>query len=129
MATRISTRYLVIMHHDKKYLYSCLDKIINILRNELKIEVNSKKTKIVSSFEGFTFLGYKFFVRNNKTIIKIKGDTLKRIRKRVENLKNLYDNNLISFEKVFCSLNTYLYSFKYASNIKVVKIIDKYFFI
>jgi len=118
---------LVIMHHDKKYLYSCLDKITNILRNDLKLEVNPKKTKIVSSYEGFAFLGYRFFIRNNKTIIKIKGDTLKRIRKRVKNLKNLYDNDLISFEKVFCSLNTYLYSFKYASNIKVVKIIDKYF--
>ena len=99
-----------------------------MLNNDFKLEVNKKKTKIVSSYEGFTFLGYRFFIRNNKTVIKIKKDTLIKIKKRVKKIKFLYDNEWISFEKIFCSLNTYLYSFKYASNFKVVKIISKYFF-
>lgn len=119
---------IVIFHHDKDYLYECLDKIKMMLNSDFKLEINEKKTKIVSSYEGFTFLGYKFFIRNNKTIIKIKKDTLVKIKKRVKNLKFLYDKEYISFEKVFCSLNTYLYSFKYASNFKVVKIANKYFF-
>ena len=119
---------LIIMYHDKKYLYECLEKIEKMLNEEFKLEVNEKKTKITSSNTGFTFLGYRFFIRNNKTIIKIKNDTLKKIKRRVKNLNYLYNNNYVSFEKVFCSLNTYLYSFKYASNIKVVKMVDKYFF-
>ena len=119
---------IVIMHHDKKYLYECLEKIEKIISDVYKLEVNKKKTKIVSIHEGFTFLGYRFFVKNNKTIIKIKKDTIKKIKRRVKEVDYLYDNNKINFEKCFSSINTYLYSFKYASNLKVVKIIDKNFF-
>ena len=118
---------IVIMHHDKKYLYECLEKIEKMLTTDFKLEVNKKKTKITSISEGFTFLGYRFFVRNNKTIMRIKNDTLKKIKRRVKELNYLYNNDYIKFEKVFCSLNTYRYSFKYASNLKVVKMIDKYF--
>lgn len=119
---------IIIFHHDKDYLYECKEKIEKMITEEFKLEVNRKKTKIVLSYEGFTFLGYRFFVRNNKTIIKIKKDTIKKIKRRVKSIKYLYTKNYISFEKVFFSLNTYLYSFKYASNIKVVKMVEKYFF-
>ncbi|MBQ8472828.1 MAG: hypothetical protein IJ501_04940 [Bacilli bacterium] len=119
---------IIIMHKDKDYLYKCLDEIKSIINSDLKLEINEKKTKIVSSYEGFTFLGYKFFIRNNKTIMKIKKDTLVKVKRRVKKIKYLYDKEYISFEKVFCSLNTYLYSFKYVSNFKVVKIVNKYFF-
>ena len=119
---------IIIMHKDKNYLYKCLEEIKSIINSDLKLEINEKKTKIVSSYEGFTFLGYKFFIRNNKTIMKIKKDTLVKVKRRVKNLKYLHDKEYISFEKVFCSLNTYLYSFKYVSNFKVVKIVNKYFF-
>ena len=118
---------IIIMHHDKKYLYECLDKIEHVLNEYFKLEVNRKKTKVVSIKEGFTFLGYRFFIHNNKTVMKIKKDTIRKVKRRVKKLKFLYMKNYISFDKVFCSLNTYLYSFKYASNIKVVKIVDKYF--
>ncbi len=119
---------IIIMHHDKKYLYDCLEKIEIMLKDFYKLEVNRKKTKIVSSYEGFTFLGYRFFIRNNKTIMRIKKDTIRKIKRRVDELYYLYSNCYINFEKVFCSLNTYMYSFKYASNFKVVKIVDKKFF-
>ena len=118
---------IIIMHKEKNYLKECLVKIEYYLNNNLKLEVNRKKTKIVSIKEGFTFLGYRFFIKNNKTIIKIKNDTINRIKRRVKELNYLYNNNYIKFNKVFCSLNTYLYSFKYTSNFKVVKIVNKYF--
>ena len=118
---------IIIMHYDKNYLYSCLSEIEKYLNNYLKLEINKKKTKIVSIKEGFSFLGYKYKVDNNKTIIKIKNDTLNRVKRRIKELNYLYNNNLISFSKVFCSLNTYLYSFKYASNIKVIKIVNNNF--
>lgn len=118
---------IIIMHKDKNYLKESLSKIEKYLNNNLKLEINKKKTKIVSIKDEFIFLGYRFFVKNNKTIIKIKKDTLKRIKKRVKELNYLYNNNYIKFNKVFCSLNTYLYSFKYTSNFKVVKIVNKYF--
>lgn len=118
---------IIIIHKDKNYLKECLSKIEYYLNNYLKLEVNKKKTKKVSIKDGFTFLGYRFFINNNKTIIKIKNDTLKIIKRRVKELNYLYNNNYIKFNKVFCILNTYLYSFKYTSNFKVVKIVNKYF--
>ena len=118
---------IVIIHHNKDVLKSALTKITNVLKDDYKLEVNHKKTRIVSCYDGFTFLGYRFSIKNKKTIIQIKKDTVKKINKRVKKLKYLYAKNYINFEKVFCSLNTYLYSFKYASNFKVVKIVDKYF--
>ncbi len=118
---------IVIFYHDRNYLQICLEKIKIVLHDFFKLEINNKKTKIFSSYEGFVFLGYRFFIRNDKTIIKIRQDTLKKIKRRVKKINYLYKKDKISFEKVFCSLNTYLYSFKYASNFKVVKIVNKYF--
>ena len=118
---------LIIMHPNKKYLEECLNKIEKILNNDYKLEINKKKTKIVSSKEGFCFLGYRFIIKNNKTIMKIKKDTLKKIKRRVKEVKYLYNKGYISFEKCFSSINTYLYSFKYTNNIKVKNIVNKYF--
>lgn len=120
---------IVIFHTNKKYLEECLKKIEKMLYDYFKLEINTKKTKIVSSKEGFTFLGYTFKIYNNKTVIKVKQATLKKIKTRIKNLKYLYNLNFCSFEKVFCSLNTYLYSFKYADNIKIKRFITKLFFI
>ncbi len=117
---------IVIIHHDKEYLSSCLEKIKVILKNKYKLDVNAKKTNIVSIHEGFSFLGYRFFLDGKKTILKIKGDTIKKVKRRIKELNYLYKNDKVDFEKVFCSINTYLYSFKYASNIKIIKIIDNY---
>ena len=63
---------IIIINKDKEFLYNCLIKIESYLNNELKLEINKKKTKIVSIKDGFNFLGYRFLVKNNKTIIKIK---------------------------------------------------------
>lgn len=119
---------IVIIHHDKKYLYESLSKIESFLLNECLLEINKKKTKIYDSKMGFVFLGYRFFIKNKKTVIRIRKSTLVRIKKKVKRNKYLYNNNLISFNRVFSSINTYLYSFNFASNYKVCKIIDKYFF-
>ena len=118
---------IVIIHHDKEYLKKCMFIIEKKLLDEYKLEVNKKKTRIVSIHEGFNFLGYRFYVKGNKTIMKIKKDTIKRVKRRVKGLNYLYKNNYVSFEKVFCSLNTYLHSFKYVKNFKVVRIVDKNF--
>lgn len=119
---------IIIMHHDKDHLMECLIKIENILSSEYKLLINNKKTRITSSNEGFTFLGYCFFVKNKKTIIRIKSDTFKRVRQRMKELKYLYKRKKVCFFKVFSSINTYLYSFKYADNKKITGIIDREWF-
>lgn len=57
--------YLLI-YNDKEYLNKCLNIIKNKLKNEYKLEINDKKTRIYSSKEGFSFLGYTYKVINKK---------------------------------------------------------------
>ena len=116
---------LIIFHQDKAYLKKCLEIIKNKLKDEYKLNINLKKTFIIDSNNSFSFLGYTFFVRNKKTIIKVRKETISKVRKRVLENNYLYKNNLINFSKYFSSLNTYLYSFKYASNYKVRLILEK----
>lgn len=48
----------VLIHNDKEYLKKCLDIIKIKLKNEYKLEINDKKTRIYSSKEGFFFRLY-----------------------------------------------------------------------
>ena len=76
----------ILIHYDKNYLKKCLLDISE------KLEKENKKTKIYESDSGFNFLGYKFKVINNKTIVKISKCTIFRIRKRIKYIIKNYDN-------------------------------------
>ena len=115
----------ILIHHDKAYLKYSLFKIKYILNNEYKLDINLKKTQINNMKQGFTILGYRFRVINNKTIINIKNDTKKRIKRKVKENKYLLDKNINNFNKVFSSINNYYYSYKYSKEAK--DIVDKYF--
>ena len=115
----------IIMHQDKEYLKKCLQEIKQILEKEYKLKLNSKKTKITSSKEGFIFLEYKFRVINNKTIIKLRKETIRKIKKKIKKNNYLFENNKIEFMTLFSSINNYKNCFKY-DNKKIETIIDKY---
>lgn len=74
----------IIMHENKEYLRKCLKEIEFILYNDYKLKLNRKKPKITSSKEVFVFLQYIFKVVNNKTIIKLRKDTLRKINKNMK---------------------------------------------
>ena len=117
----------ILIHHDKEYLKYCLNEITKILNQEYKLEINKKKTNIVSIKQGFIFLQYRFQVVNNKTIIKLSNNTLHKVKKNIKKNKYLFNNNKISFKKYFCSINNYTNTFKY-DKIKMSKIIDRVIF-
>ena len=98
----------VIIHNDKKYLKYCLKKITNILHDEYKLDININKTKIHNIKNGVEFLGYRFFLKNNKLVIKIKNTTKRKFKIRIKELILLYHNNLIT-KKEF---NKYMASYK-----------------
>ena len=125
MVTQISTRYFILIHQDKEYLKEVKEKIEQELNDVYKLKLNKNKTNITTSKEGFIFLGYRFRVINNKTIINISNSTLKRVKKRIKEVKYLYDNDKITFNSTFSSINNYYYSFK---TLKIKKLVDKYFF-
>ena len=103
----------LLIHYDYNYLLHCLEKIKYKLE-ELKLNINNK-TRIYNSKEGFEFLGYKFFIKNNRLIIKVRYRNKVSIRKKLKYLKK---NNIEKYYRVLSSYKGYLKE----SNIKLSKI-------
>lgn len=113
----------LIFSNDRDYLYRCKYIIVDKLINEYKLSVNKKKTFIIDGKIGFTFLGYKFMIRNNRTIMIVKKSSLRSMKKRVKRNKNLYERGEITFEKYFSSLINYYFSYR-ASKMKIRRFIN-----
>lgn len=118
----------IILDSDLEKLKKARDIIIEKLEGEYKLKLNRKKTKIVSCKEGFSFLGYIFKVIDKKLVIKIKRSNLEKIKKRVKQVRYLLDRNKISHYRAFCSIMTYSNCYKYTENIRILKLIDRYFY-
>ena len=114
----------IIIHQDKNYLKKCLKIIEEKLNKEFLLEINYKKTHINNINDGFIFLGYKFFMKNKKTMCILRNETYSKLKKNVKKRKNGFKNNKITFEQYFSSINNYLYSYKYGSKKKVSNYID-----
>lgn len=74
----------VIFDYDKEWLKY----LKNIIEKELgkeKLELN-KKTNIYKLSDGFTFIGYRFILRNNKLIIRINNKVKTRIKRKIKYL-------------------------------------------
>ena len=119
---------LILIHEDKNYLKEILNNLEEELNNVYKLELNKKKTILSNSREGFTFCGYRFRVIDNKTVINVSNSTKKRVKKRVKEVKYLLDNNKIEPAKAFASVNTYYYGFKFGSERKIRRIIERDFY-
>lgn len=118
----------VLIHQDKEVLKDAYKKIENILIKKYKLKLNSKKTKIVSAKEGFSFLGYTYKVINGKTIVKLKKEAYEKTKKRVKEVYYMYEKGFIDFNCAFCSIMSYWYNRKYGSQMKVRRVINKYWF-
>ena len=118
----------IIFDNDLEHLKKCKDIIIESLENDYKLKVNKKKTWICNIENGFSFLGYTCKVIDNKTIVRIKKSNIDKIKKRVKEVKYLYDNGKMDIYKAFCSIMTYTYSYKFSDNYKIRKIIDRYWY-
>lgn len=118
----------ILVHPDREYLKKVRDEVITILNKDYKLQVNKKKTKIVSAKEGFAFLGYTFKVINKKTILHVNARTTTKVIKSIKKKKYEYQKGMINYEQAFCSISTFLYSFKHAKNMKIKNAIFKYWF-
>jgi len=70
---------LVLMHKDKEYLKYCLGEIKKSLEY-LKLECN-RKTMIISSRSGVNFLGYHFYIKENKVRIRPTNRNKRKIKR------------------------------------------------
>lgn len=115
----------LIFHEDKEYLQICKKKIIDILKNDYKLKINEKKTNIQKGKYGFYFLGYQFYVKNNRTIMRIKNSTIKNMKKKLKHNNHLFLDDKITLAKYFSAMSNYYYSMR-TNHKKIRRIIDYY---
>ena len=89
----------VLIHHDKQYLNYCKIKIEELL-TKYKLEFNIKKTYINNIKNGLDFLGFRFHIKNNKVIMKVRNSTKRRFKKKEKILYTLKRYGYIS-DKVY----------------------------
>lgn len=109
---------LVILGNDKEELKNVFENVSKYIES-FDLNVNNK-SGIYSLSDGVNFLGYNFRVFNNKLIIRYRSDTIKRVYKRLKNLK-VYDNEMYlksvaSYKGYFLLCNTIVKD-KYLSEI------------
>lgn len=75
----------IIFHENKEYLKYCLKEIKKIIK-KYELELNSK-TSIISSKNGFNFLGFHYYIKNNKIIMKVSTQTKKKFKRKMKSLK------------------------------------------
>ena len=92
----------IIFSESKDKLINCYNVIKEKLYKEYDLILNEDKCKITTSNEGFCFLGYKYRIINNKTIIHLYSKSKKRIKSK---LKYKYNGD---FKYFFCFISTYL---------------------
>ena len=88
----------IILHKDKEYLQECLKEITKIIE-KYKLKLNNK-TMIVNAKQGFEFLGFKYNIKNNKVVMKVKNQTKKRFKRKMKKLSKLYNE-----KKIFTCFN------------------------
>ena len=80
------------------------DQILFMELLELKERLTlNKKTNIYKVRNGFTFIGYRFFIKKGKLVIRITNKVKVRIKRKIKNL-SIYDQEsklLWVFEKDF----------------------------
>jgi len=81
----------LLFHPDKDYLKFCLEEIKKKVLDE-RLELN-RKTKIYSIKEGFQFLGYFFFLKGKRLILRMNPQTKRRIQRKLNRLEKKKSTN------------------------------------
>ena len=102
----------VILHENKQYLENIFLKIKEELESVYKLKINKKKSKIVNSREGITFLGIHYKIKKNKIVEFLPNKKKQAIKKKIK--KNFFEfkNNMKNIESLFSSRECFLHSYK-----------------
>ena len=112
---------LVLMHHDKEYLKFCLKQVEEKLK-ELDLVLNNK-TQIINICKGMEFLGGKYYIlKSGKVIIKIKKQTVCKIKNSQKVLCKLKQKGLVNVEYLLSNIGGIKGHFKgYNANMIYIK--------
>ena len=96
----------ILIHHSKAYLRYCLKEINRIIK-KYKLELN-KKTQINRIKNGLDFLGFRFYLKNNKVVLKVRNSTKKRFKRKSAKYKKMLYNKSISRKEYDQYLSSYM---------------------
>lgn len=109
----------LLIYDNKEYLKECLNEIIKIL-DKYGLKLNNK-TRIYYSSEGFEFLGFRYVIKNNKLIIKIKNQTKRKFKRKMKIMYRLVRESRITQKYLKQVKDSYLGHFKYANTKKLLE--------
>lgn len=97
----------VLFHPDKEYLRYC-KRQIEYLLDDLKLKLN-QKSHIFPLKNGVDFLGFHFYLtETRKVIMKVRRDSKKRMKRKLDKFKELYIAGKISKEKIDQSFESWV---------------------
>ncbi len=106
----------ILLCHSKEYLQYCLEEITKQIK-KYKLKLN-KKTKIINvNKEGLDFLGFRFYIINDKLIMKVRNDTKKRYKRKIKAIKK----NIIPSDKALAIKNSYQSHLKWGNCYNLLK--------
>ena len=113
----------ILIHEDKEYLKYCLKEIEKILF-KYKLTLNNK-TAIVNIKEGFEFLGFRYNIKNDRVILKVKNQTKRRFKRKLKLFKKLLENKKITINETTQVINSYLGHLKHGNSKKLIYMAEK----
>ena len=125
---RYYLRYMdnfIIIHHDKKHLQEVEEEIGGLLANRLYLELNPKMTMINKAALGIEFVGYRVYIDR----VKIKKQSVMRMKKRLRIMQVMYRGNRITLHKIGQRVRSWLGHTRYVDAYRLVgEILSKYTF-
>ena len=110
----------VILHENKNVLETYKEKITRYLKN-LRLELHQDKSKIFSLYRGVDLLGFRCFYYYKL----LRKRNIKQFNKRLIDLKNKYDLELITYEQIILSIEGWFAYAIWADTYKLRKDIIK----
>jgi len=92
------------LHNSKSQLEIWKKRVDEFLRKELKLELHSEKSKIISLHKGTCFLGFRIFYYYKL----LKKSNTRQMRRNLFSWKVLFDEDRISYEKLIERLEGWL---------------------
>lgn len=109
----------LLMHENKEYLVYCLKEITEMFE-KYKLQLNHK-TQIMNIKNGFDFLGFRYYIKNGKVIMKVKNQTKRRFKRKLKNMYKLKEEKRITNKQLIQVRNSYTGHLGHGNTQKLIK--------
>jgi hypothetical protein len=116
-----------LIHESKEYLEKCLTDIRRMY-NDIGIELNEKKTKIVKLSDEFKFLKVKTRLTDTgRVVMRPDRGTITRERRKLKALRRKLDEGKVTFDDVKQAFNSWKGHIKHFDSYRTARNMDKLF--